>query len=160
LDNGKYVEIKSNKRPIDDSRIDWSNFKKTLLEKGFVYVKTVPGLYPTEVWALNYQRENETAEMWVRLTSDDYLNFNGKSKELETVQCFKEVEFEFFPHNFDYNYLEEKIKQYCAFKRIDHTYDIYRRIYLHPDGIEFAIWIDPQNNSNHIYVSHAEKSWR
>ena len=62
--------------------------------------------------------------------------------------------------DFNYNNLEDKIKQYCAFKKVAFS-DIdnsYRRIYLHPDGLVFTLWTDIKNNTNHIYTSLSKEN--
>ena len=151
LDNGKHVHQSNESRLINYS-FDWSNFQKTLLNKRFVYVETKE-FSRDEIWAYNYNIESKTASIWINLKSD----FFGTDS---SPVYYKGIEMTFSENDFNYNNLEDKIKQYCAFKKVAFS-DIdnsYRRIYLHPDGLVFTLLTDIKNNTNHIYTSLSKEN--
>jgi len=158
VDNDKY-DIQSNTSRMAlfyRPSFDWSNFHKILLERRFVFIEANKDL-GSEIWAFNYNKEHRTASIWIYLNSDYY----DKSNDTISAQIFhKGIEMTFSANDYNYNYLEDKIKQLCTFKKAAYR-DIdnaYQRIYLHHDGLVFTLWTDIKNNTNHIYLSHSKES--
>jgi len=109
LDNGKHIHLSNESRLINYS-FDWTNFQKTLLEKGYVYIETKE-FSRDEIWAFNFKIENKTASIWISLKSDSY--------EIgSTSVYYKGIEITYGENDFNYNDLEDKIKQYCALKKL------------------------------------------